>query len=358
MNISWGSYKNFEGPWYPGEQKFALSSTPTFAEEVLAVITATEGGHWDAINRYDSCIDTQGLIQWCNRAPQRSVDGVYAALDKVDPELLRPVRDFFRDRGYNFSGGSWAGRANLVDTPAEQQTLYFLRASGMKGAWDEESKQYAKDAVAAAVAVWQSAEARRVQAEWTVPRLNWFLTTDAAALFKQAPDSAVGRAFKALYWSFAANNPQKAAEALSAFLVDTSHSISAWTGEWLSSAAYYLTFHSNIAIYPTRYNKIRPVLEKLYGVDLPDYADELKKWVGKNKFERFIDPRELQLALLALGYDLGPKGADGVPGAKTQSALREFEAAMGVEYPDGVVDPQTAQLLETALERKGLQELA
>lgn len=359
MNVSWGAYKNFEGPWYLGAQKFVLPDSPTFAEEVLAVITATEGGHWDAVNRYDSCVDTQGLIQWCNRAPQRSVDGLYAALDKANPDLLQPVRSFFSSRGYSFSNGVWVGRANPVDTLSEQQALYFLRSSGFKGAWDDESREYAKSAVAASVEVWQSKEAQRVQGEWTVQRLNWFLaSSEIRKAFAEAPDTALSRAFRAMYWSFAANNPKKAAEAFSLFLRDEGHLVQPWSSAWLVETAYYLTFSANIAIYPGRYNKIRPVLEKLYGVDLPDYADTLKQWVDKNQFKSFLDPVELQMALLTLGYDLGPRGADGVPGEKTQSALKEFEASMGVSNPDGVVDPQTAQLLETALERKGLQELA
>ncbi len=358
MNIRWGSYKGFEGPWYPGNQSFSLPDSPTFAEEVLAVITATEGGHWDAINRYDSCIDTQGLIQWCNRAPQRSVDGLYEALHAHDPDLLSPVKQFFADRQFSFNKGCWYQGAAQIDTPSEQHRLYFLNASGMSGSWDDSSKDYAKRALEAAVAVWQSSEARRIQAEWTIKRLNWFLVSDEVKqAFKEAPDNSFGRAFKAMYWSFAANNPMKAAAAFMRFQEEEGHLVQPWTSAWLVESSYYLTFDPGITIYPHRYNKIRPVLERLYGVDLPDYADTLKKQFGQVSSKVFLDPAELQRALLALGYDLGPRGADGVAGNKTKEALRAFERDMGVDHPDGEVDVDTSRLLETALERRGIQEL-
>ena len=357
INVRWGSYGAYEGPWYPGTQSFSLPANPTFADEVLAVITATEGGHWDAINRYDSCIDTQGLIQWCNRAPQCSVDGMYAALQAHDPALLTPVLGFFEARGYGFADGHWKGQEGPVDTPAEQLLLYFLGASGRKGTWDTASKTYAQRAVAAAVEVWQDPRARVVQAAWTVKRLDWFLLTDAKKLFAAAPDTAVARAFKAMYWSFAANSPKKAAEALAIFLVDTGGS-DLWTEQWLVGVAKYLTFTPGISIYPHRYDKIRPVLEKLYGVNLPDFAAELQAWQAKNQFRLFFQPVELQRALQALGYDIGPQGADGSIDAKTTAALKDFEADLGVAVPDGLVDPKTAELLEAALERRGIQSLA
>jgi len=357
--VRWGSYKDFEGPWFPGTRSFQLPGAPTFEEEVLAVITATEGGHWDAINRYDSCIDTQGLIQWCNRAPQHSVDALYGELQQADPSLLAPAEALFKEHGYVFSDRRWRGPAGVVDTPAEQQVLYFSGASGRKGSWDEAAKTYAQRAVAAAVEIWQSPQAQKIQGAWTIKRLSWFLVGALTKrLFDLAPDTPVGRAFKAMYWSFAANNPKKASEALEEFVESPTGAYSMWSPGWLSSCAYYLTFFPKITIYPDRYNKIRPVIEKLYEVDLPDYAQELKKWKSEHRIQSFLDPLELQRALKALGYDLGPRGVDGVLGTKTQAALHDFEKDMGVKEPDGLIDPETAKLLEKALERRGIQSLA
>jgi hypothetical protein len=61
--IKWGEYKNYEGPYFIGSVPFSLSSNPSDDEKILAVITATEGGCYDSINMYDSCILSSGLIQ-------------------------------------------------------------------------------------------------------------------------------------------------------------------------------------------------------------------------------------------------------------------------------------------------------
>ena len=63
--IGWGSYSSFEGPYYSGKKKFAIPSSPTENEKRLKVVTSTEGGCFDAVNCYDSCIVSTGLIQLC-----------------------------------------------------------------------------------------------------------------------------------------------------------------------------------------------------------------------------------------------------------------------------------------------------
>lgn len=358
-NVRWGSYKDYEGPWSGGDQDFVLPGNPVFAEEVMAVITATEGGRYDAINRYDKCIDTQGVIQWCNRARQHSIDDMYGALFEHDPILIAPVTQFLSERGYLFQKNAegkyrWFLKGAEVDTPKEQTFLYFLNSSGRKGGWDEESKAYAKKSASVAMEVWKSVRAQKIQAEWTLARLNWFLVGSSKQLFKDAPDTDIARAFKAMYWSFAANNPSKSSKALEKFLRESAGKYNPWTEEWLAESARALTYYPRITIYPHRYDKIRPVLEKLYNVDLPDYASELKSWCDTDSVRHFLDPKELQRALIALDHDLGPAGADGVPGKKTRDALKEFEEDMGVENPDGLIDPDTGHLLERALERAGI----
>ncbi|GAU80565.1 peptidoglycan-binding protein [Bosea sp. BIWAKO-01] len=51
-----------------------------------------------------------------------------------------------------------------------------------------------------------------------------------------------------------------------------------------------------------------------------------------------MDIREVQAALLSLGYDPGP--ADGLLGLKTRAALVAFQRAAGL-YPDGIAGPKT-----------------
>lgn len=56
---------------------------------------------------------------------------------------------------------------------------------------------------------------------------------------------------------------------------------------------------------------------------------------------------EIQRALLARGYDLGPAGADGDAGPKTIAAVSAFQRAAGL-VPDGIAGPLTIKALGTA----------
>ena len=57
---------------------------------------------------------------------------------------------------------------------------------------------------------------------------------------------------------------------------------------------------------------------------------------------------ECQTDLILLGYDVGPKGADGIFGAKTEEAVKKFQAANGLPA-DGVVGKETWEALDAAV---------
>ena len=56
------------------------------------------------------------------------------------------------------------------------------------------------------------------------------------------------------------------------------------------------------------------------------------------------DVRALQDLLIGLGYDLGPKGADGIFGAMTEAAVSEFQKKNGLTV-DGIAGPDTIKKL-------------
>jgi hypothetical protein len=355
-DIRWGTYNKYEGPWYPGVVKYVPPKNPSLEHQVISVITATEGGALDAINRYDSCIDTQGVIQWCNRASMFFVDSMYSLLD--DRSLI-PVQAIAGTRGYSFDRtiGHFRGKDGPVDNSSKQASMYFLGASGLKGTWKEDQKQFAKEWVAAAADVWKNPFAQEAQIMFTASRVSrYFITSPlASSILADAREKATPEslAFYCAYLSFAANNPKKAADSLKAAVDELAPKTKTFTIDWLVEVLRHLTFDPGIAIYPGRYNKIRPVLEMLYGVDLPDFAQELQTYRARFP-ARFSTEKDIQEYLIMLGYDLGPKGADGIFGPKSKRALRDFEVDHSLLDADGIPDWRTLALLETALEKHGV----
>jgi hypothetical protein len=365
-DIRWGRYRQFEGPFYGGKSSFKLPAKPTEEEKILAVITATEGGHWDAYNGYDRCVCTSGLVQWCE-AGQYSVSDMLGTVAERAPTLVKPLDLLCLDLGFEFHKnrkGQWRfhfrdGRGE-VNTLQEQQQLFLKDSNGTVGTWDEASKAYAKRWAAAISTVWENPLAQAYQCEYTVKRLGGFCLPYAKEFLAMTPASEIGKAFKAMYLSFAANNPTWANRHLEIANKAAQGKCQFWTKEWFLLVAKELTFGPLVSIYPHRYQAIRPVLEKLYGLDLPDFADELKKWEIASGHKHFFDVREVQQALITLGYDLGPAGADGKYGNKTKEAVLLFEQAAGLppDHQDGMMDPMTAEALSRALEAKAVDALS
>ena len=363
--IGWGSYREFEGPLFWGKQRHQVRErgAPVVSDEadILSVLTATEGGTYDAYNGYDKCLCTSGLIQWCDRAPMFLVTKLLGTLASKSSSLVVPIFDCIFMRGYTFKPdrlGTWHFHqwdGSLVDSVEKQRQLYFGGASGLKGEWTEEQKAHARMWAAAVSSVWQNERARQLQLEYTNARLFSFALPAARRVLEQAKadGSPVAKAFIAAYLSFAGNNPSRAD--ISLFKVTERLGVT-FTDVWLVEVLHSLTFNPGVAIYPHRYNKIRPLLEALYGVDLPDISSELEPWLKKHSFKGELTTSALQRALLHLGYDLGPKKDDGVFGKKTKAALLDFETDAGVPevFRDGVPDQYTIPYLEKALAARGL----
>jgi len=368
--IGWGTYQQYEGPFYRGKHPFDIADVEKTAlgssggapldARLLAVVTATEGGRYDAINMYDRCIVSVGLIQWCE-AGQYSVSALLGRIVDRDAGLLGPLAPALAASNAEFKKNA-AGKyrfffrdaAGEVDSAEKQRKLFFLESSGLKGGWSDEQKAHAKHWGACLADMLAAPAARIVQVEHTLPKLVGFCMPDAKKILfeENLPNEGLVGAVRAAYISFAANLPAVANTHLKEAVAKSK--APKWSQDWAIDVLRQLTFGPEIAIYPHRYKAIRPVLEKLYGVDLPDMAEELRGDSPANA-ERGVDMSSveaIQKGLITLGFDLGASGADGHMGARTKKAIAEFQSAHGLD-PDGVVGPKTRAALAEAIEKHG-----
>ena len=364
--IGWGTYQQYEGPFFRGKVAFDLPDVSKTSlgpcggkpldARLLAVVTATEGGRYDAINMYDRCIVSVGLIQWCE-AGQYSVSAMLGRIIERDPSLLEPLSPALAASNAEFKKNA-SGKHRFffrdgtgeVDSGDKQRRLFFQNCSGLKGCWQDAPKAHAKHWAACLADMLAQPLARVVQVEHTLPKLVGFCMPDAKKILfeEDLPNEGLVGAVRAAYISFAANLPAVANTHLKEAIGTTK--APKWSREWALDVLRSLTFGPKIAIYPHRYKAIRPVLERLYGVDLPDLAEELlgEAPASGERGPDLSSVEGIQKGLLALGHDLGTSGADGHMGNRTKKAITEFQSAHGLT-PDGVIGPKTHAALAEAL---------
>lgn len=357
-DIGWGGYREFEGTVYYGRGTILKPFVnPTENQKYVQVMTQTEGASYTAVNGYDSCIVSVGLFQWCERVYATS--SLLGKIAEKDPHLLLPLQLALKASNASFSKnakGNWRfffkDARGEVDNLKEQQQLFLLHSTGLKGSWDAESKEHAKLWAACLANTLAPEEASKVQVDFCADRVKNFATPSAkAVLFDGLPSEGWVGALRCGYLSFAGNLPAVASNMLDIALKTAPGP--KWSPDWCIHILKQLTFGPQIAIFPTRYNAIRPSLEALYGVNLPDFAPELQKWqadmtqglppAAKDE-PTFFDTKEIQAFLIGIGYDLGPAGADGKMGKKSMDAIRTFQGLHGLTA-DGVVGPRTRAAL-------------
>lgn len=280
--IGWSSYSSYEGPFFGGVQSFHLPGEPDEADKYLAVITAAEGGHYDAINMYDPGIVSVGIIQWIE-AGQFSVSGMLGQVisdcgsDAVMVPL-KPALDLCNATFKKNASGHWRFFTDQGEVDTQEKTrMLFFAGTGLKGSWTPDGKSRAKLWAACLANVWATEEARHSQNVYTRIRLPGFVMADAkAALFDSEPNTGWVGAIRAAFMSFAINRPSTA-NAMTKEAVATLQAPK-WSPDWCIGVLQHLTINPNIAIYPIRYNGIRPVLESLWGITLPKTAKDLAAW--------------------------------------------------------------------------------
>lgn len=354
--LKWGKYSNYEGPWTPGTVKYSLPANPTAEDRIMAVITQTEGGSGNAVNMYDRCIISVGYFQWCEASffLTSKLLGAIATQDEGLLDALRPAMVSSKVGFRRKSGTKWRffRGSNEVDELLEQQHTFLLNSNGKRGSWDEVSKAHARLWCKCMAECLAQPEADRIQVSYTAQRVRSFATKDAQrVLFDGYPDEKWVGALRAAFLSFAANNPSHASKGLQKAVKSTG--AAKWSPDWCIAILKELTFGPRISIYPHRYDKIRPVIERLFEVDLPDFASELKEWANvapptDDSEPDFYETDEVQQVLVDMGYDLGrsgPKddGVDGIWGRKTGQAVEIFQMLAGINE-DGV-GPETRKAL-------------
>lgn len=284
-DIRWGTYTKYEGPYFPGKLRYTIPSAPDFWDKTLAVLTATEGGCYDAINMYDRCILSVGLIQWCEAAPQCSVSTMLERCYELDSFLLTTLIkkypqackvEFLKNKQGKYR---FYLNGKEVVTQDDQRSLFLGGPQvGEKGTWREGQKNYAKAVAAWFANIWDVPLFRTVQATFTKAKIPAFALPEAQKILQQfSSNEGWEGALKAAFYSFAGNLPAVANKTLKA---------AAASPEWASAdsadkarlALQSMTFGAGVAIYPGRYDKIAPVLNKHFQVQLPVTSGELKNW--------------------------------------------------------------------------------
>lgn len=282
--ILWGKYGGFEGPFYPGTIKYSIQPNAPEGEKRLRVITATEGGTFDSVNMYDSCIISVGLIQWCEskyNLTSRLLDYVIKKAGQ-EPVLiaLQPALDYCCAELKQNASKQWRfhfkDSRGEVKTPEMQREL-FLGCDGKVGSWTPQAKIRAKLWASCMANIWKNESARAAQVTYTVQWLTSFVMQDVKSIiFDAEKDEGLVGATRAAFLSFAANNPLNAAKHLK--IATEASKGTKWSEEWCVDVLRELTFGPGTKIYPGRYDKIRPILESLWGVKLPIDSTSLKNW--------------------------------------------------------------------------------
>ena len=355
--IRWGSYSVYEGPYFPGVTPYQIPENPDFEDKLLRVVTATEGGAYDAINMYDSCVLSVGIIQLCEKLFK--VSDMLGDCAKTESAFIKTMlaqmpypADFKRNPRNQWRLMFLDGRGE-VDSPDKMRLMYLGGSTGQKGGYTDEQKQHAKEVASIFASLWDSPGMRQAQIDNLKPRMTSYVMARAKAILAQNQDQeGFPGALKAAVVSYAANIPVTADKCLYDASQDPAWATASEEDKY-AIAMKSMVFNSKVSIWPGRYRKIQPALEKLFGVDLPT----LEELSGPNdaphaSHEALNTPAGIQQFLIDHGYDLGPAGADGVVGPKTKESIVSFQCEKGL-YPDGVVGPQTKAAMLSVLQGEG-----
>jgi len=342
-DVGWDRYLGFEGPKLAGRCPLVLGPRPTWSEKVMAVVSAHEG-YLDSVQGYDgSPVVSVGLFQW-TESPSLHVSNMLGMVHEQAPGAFAMLGEVMAGSGVTFERrdpGRWRFRKGSawVESSHQLRAMYVAGASGRRGTWSAEQKAHGKAWVASLANVFGDPAAQRAQIAYTLSRYESFAFEGARRILWDgtAPENdGLHGAVRAAFLSFAVNRPTTASRQLEIGHAQSKHA--KWSAAWAADVLRSIVFGSEISFWPTRYEKIRPHLERLFVVDLPDTSRELAGLPD----DGLGTVRGIQQALVRLGFDPGP--VDDRWGEKTDRAVRAYQVARRLQV-DGKVGPKTRAAL-------------
>lgn len=292
-NIYWGSYSDYEGPYYRGKISYKSNSVDTFLNKSMYIISSVEG-KIDSVNMYDRGIVSLGTVQWIERGNNAVTDMMGYVADMCGISYINEKFKIVFDK-YNVSFKrndmkKWKffikkNNKEVEVTSAEMQQECFLGCNGRKGSWTKEARLRAKEWCLCFVNVWESEIAQKAQIKFSADRiLSWFVSKNAKQILFSAEDISIDSgwkgAIKSIYLSYSVNIPVSADRNLT--IATKNSKFEKWSEEWCLDIIYQMVIGSNIGLWKDRYNKLVSSVKEVYGVSLPVNWKELsqKKWVN------------------------------------------------------------------------------
>jgi len=278
--IGWSRYRSQEGPFFGGTIKTPIAErTDSFAKKVLSITAAAEGGHYDAINMYDSGLLSVGAMQFIDVAPQFGVSrmlGEVAEKCGLEP-LLEALQPALNLTNANFLkvGNDWRFSMNAqpVTTVGQQRELFFGDAQGNTfGSFNEGKKNRAKTWAACMANVWYIPGAVEAQSEYCLRRLMKDFTWGSlrTELFNvNADDNGYVGATRALLLAYAVNAP---AVVVKRYETAKNNGKPKFSPDWCLEVLRGIVVDGGVDVWKARWGAKMPLVERAFGVKLPTYA--------------------------------------------------------------------------------------
>jgi len=319
--IGWGTYRSFEGPMYIGNIKVPMASyESTFAQKVLSITAAAEGGHYNAINCYDAGLVSVGAIQFID-AGQFNVCNMigkvadYCGLEKIN-EIFDPVFKLTNAKFIKINPTSWRfyhPQHGIISTANQQKLLYFGDSNGnAKGTFDDKKKTLAKTWAMCFANVWTIPGSIEIQTDFTKEKLmSGFVWGNLKTeLFSGTQeDTGIVGATRALILAYAVNSP---AVVVKQYDIGKKNSHEKFSEQWCYEVLREIVVGGGVDVWKARWSAKKPYVDTMFHVSLPTYNELLNRTWPKpitiveetNKVEdvpltNTLSPTEISVDLLA-----------------------------------------------------------